>query len=314
MIETRGTDQDYRVVNYQGTDVCWLPELDGGGRRFGQDYLPVVGHLFGRAPRIFEFCAGPGFIGFSLLAAGFCDTLTLADVNPAAVAAMRETVRRNGLADRVSVHLSDGLADLPARERFDLVVSNPPHFAEPVGPSASLITDDPQWRLHRSFYAGIGKHLAPGGSVLLQENSEGSSPEDFIPMIEAAGLTYIRTLWYSGGGNATFFYVWAKAALTGLSIGDNAPPELSIDLADAAGAPVQVRAGTVLSLRVHNSTTRPVQPRMTDSAGTELWWLPLETTAPGQSRLLPRLTLRAGDYVISDAADGVPLSLVRATD
>ena len=35
---------------------------------------------------------------------------------------------RNGLQDRVRVYLSDGLNGIPSSEKWDLVVSNPPHF------------------------------------------------------------------------------------------------------------------------------------------------------------------------------------------
>jgi hypothetical protein len=44
----------YFSVRYGEIDVCWLPELEGGGRTFGQDYLPVVESLFGRVDRVFE--------------------------------------------------------------------------------------------------------------------------------------------------------------------------------------------------------------------------------------------------------------------
>jgi methylase of polypeptide subunit release factors len=135
---------DYRIERYCDIEVCWFPGLDGGGRSFGQDFLPVVRNLFGHVGRVFEFCAGPGFVGFSLLAHGLCDSLTVADINPRAVGALRQTVSRNGLEDRVHVFHSDGLAGIPAGERWDLVVGNPPHFAKPFFQSReSLITDDP---------------------------------------------------------------------------------------------------------------------------------------------------------------------------
>ena len=98
----------------------------------------------------------------------------LADVNPQAVAALRETVRLNGLEDRVTVYESDGLDDIPAQERWDLVVSNPPHFDEQGGPAPQPAAARSRLGLHRGFYAQVGEHLAPGGSLLIQENSEGS--------------------------------------------------------------------------------------------------------------------------------------------
>jgi hypothetical protein len=93
----------YQTVSYGSLAVCYTPELVGGGERYGQDYRAFVAQHLGPVHRVFEWCAGPGFIGFSLLAHGLCRSLCLADINPAAVAACRETVRRNGLADQVTV-------------------------------------------------------------------------------------------------------------------------------------------------------------------------------------------------------------------
>ena len=94
-----------------------------------------VGGAFWRsAPRgrrrCMEFCAGPAFIGFTLLGIGTCSDLVLAEVNPLSIAAARETARINGLEDRVVAYHSNGLDGLPSSERgrLDLVVSNPPHF------------------------------------------------------------------------------------------------------------------------------------------------------------------------------------------
>ncbi len=33
---------DYLAVSYGTVEVAWTPDLDGGGRGFGQDFLPVV--------------------------------------------------------------------------------------------------------------------------------------------------------------------------------------------------------------------------------------------------------------------------------
>src|SRR2546426_1421833 len=83
---------DYRIepAAIFGIVVFDRPDLDGGGVSFGQDYPRVLrGIGLGQCDRVFEFCAGPGYIGYSLLAHGFCKQLVLADVNPAAVQAAR---------------------------------------------------------------------------------------------------------------------------------------------------------------------------------------------------------------------------------
>ena len=67
-------------------------------------------------------------------------------------------------------------------------MSNPPHFDEASG---DLRSADGGWRIHRRFFAAVGGFLKPGGVVLLQENNAGSTPEDFRPLIEEAGLTIV---------------------------------------------------------------------------------------------------------------------------
>ena len=177
----------YREATYSGVRVSYKSHLDGGGSTFGQDFIPLLRERgMPKVQRAFEWCTGPGFIGFSLLAHGLTETLCLADVNPEAVAACRRTVARNGLERSVAVYLSDNLKDIPASEQWDLVVSNPPHFVDTS--FGQLRYHDPDWSVHRGFFAGIARHLKPSGVVVLQENNAGSTPDTFIPMIAEAGL------------------------------------------------------------------------------------------------------------------------------
>jgi Methyltransferase small domain len=169
-------------------------DLDGGGAGFGQDYIRVLRELgIPHVGRLYEWCAGPGYIGYSLLAHGFCDHLTLADINPVAVAAAKETAAFNGIESAVSIYLSKGLDEIPATEKWDLVVSNPPHFLDWKGPS-NLRSEDAGWEIHKAFYANVKRFMNPGGHTLIQENAQGSKDEDFIPMIRAGGGEYLKTL------------------------------------------------------------------------------------------------------------------------
>jgi methylase of polypeptide subunit release factors len=180
----------YREATYADVRVSYKRHLDGGGSTFGQDFLPLLRQRgMPKAQRAFEWCAGPGFIGFSLLAHGLCDTLCLADVNPEAVAACHRTVARNRLDGKVAVYLSNNLDGIPATEQWDLVVSNPPHFIDSgVG---QLRYHDPDWRVHRGFFAAVASHLKAGGVVVLQENNAGSTPATFGDMIAQAGLQLV---------------------------------------------------------------------------------------------------------------------------
>jgi 16S rRNA G1207 methylase RsmC len=181
----------HRCIRYGDIEVYSKDFLDGGGSGFGQDFIRLFrSREMPRQQRLFEWCAGPGFIGFSLLAHGFCETVCLADINPAAVRAARMTVRRNRLGNRASVYLSDNLRQIPPHERWDLVVSNPPHFNDDVLADEIRLYDR-DWRLHREFFGDVSRFLAPNGVIVLQENNQGSTMETFRPVIATAGFRIV---------------------------------------------------------------------------------------------------------------------------
>ena len=178
-----------------GIDVCFTEDLDGGGARYGQDIIGFVRSRIGRQDRTFEWCAGPGFIGFSLLGHGLTASLCLADINPAAVEACRETIRRNGLEGRVEVYLSDGLTAIPASERWNLVVGNPPHSGSadvrPEIKRPTVVYQDVGWAIHADFYASVGR--APDQSCERRDPGEPSLllGRDLPPMLTDNGLDLV---------------------------------------------------------------------------------------------------------------------------
>jgi predicted RNA methylase len=180
----------WRYARYPGISIIYKRNLDGGGTTFGQDFIPFLrSRGMPKQERVFEWCAGPGFIGLSLLAHGMGETLCLADINPAAVETCEQTIRRNKLEGRVAVYQSDNLKSIPPTEQWDLVVSNPPHYPD----RGDLRAYDPDWRIHREFFATVGAFLKPGGVIVLQENNQGSTVADFRSMIEESGLDIVFT-------------------------------------------------------------------------------------------------------------------------
>jgi SAM-dependent methyltransferase len=248
------TDGGYKFARYGDIRVAYRANLDGGGRGFGQSFVPVVRDLTGKVGRVYEFCAGPGFIGFSLLANGLCDSLCLSDINPEAVEAARATVRRNGLETRVAVYESDGLGQIPAEEKWDLVVSNPPHFRNSF--QDSIRHHDPDWDIHRRFYAGIARHLRPGGSVLLQENYAGSEDDEFDEMISCGRLRRIASFMHTDRRRKNFcdsyFFLWSRL------VNDSVELRNADSICYANGSPkeihMQLRAGTVQHLNIESFT------------------------------------------------------------
>lgn len=189
----------HKYVKYNNIEVVYKKNLHGGGMKFGQQFIPVVKERFGHVGCVFEFCAGPGFIGFSMLANRLCDKLTLADINPEAVDVCDKTIKKNGLESMATVYLSDCLDNIPETEKWDLVVGNPPHvFCKSEKEYKKDITlYDPNFNIHKKFYRDIHKFLKPTGSILLQEHIESTSIDDFKNMIEENGLKIIEVFNYT---------------------------------------------------------------------------------------------------------------------
>lgn len=204
-------------TDYNDIKVYWTYELDGGGSTFGNMFVPLF-HILNIPPceRLFEWCSGPGFIGFSLLSYGFCKTLCLADINPKAVKICEYTVKQNNLHDKVSVYHSDNLKNIPKSEKWDIIVSNPPHFDSPElwyklveevdhlkqnrefnslsVESTALKVYDKNWETHRIFFRDLKEHLNDNGVCILQENNFGSHSSYFCDMIKESGLKTVFVL------------------------------------------------------------------------------------------------------------------------
>jgi len=176
--------------------VFWDHSLNGGGMLFGPEYPAIIRELF--PDRVFdtclEWCSGPGFIGYNLLDHGICKNLVLNDIHQPALDMANKTMIHNKLQDNVQLYCSGKIDDIPKHIRFDLVVGNPPHYNRKWLNENSRIADDENWLIHKYFYNNITEYLTDDGIVLLQENGDGSKPEDFYDMIEKSNLKVTKVI------------------------------------------------------------------------------------------------------------------------
>ena len=208
---------EFKFITFKKIRVFYTDELDGGGTTFGQDYLPFIKRLSKKKfNRIYEWCAGPGFIGFSLLANGYCDSLCLSDIHPKAIEAIKKTIKYNKLENKVSVYKSDSLDNIPEKEQWDLVVGNPPHYKKKPtsytsnGVAANGLTED-QMRIvldlnletHKKFFKKVRNYLNKDGIVLLQENWFRVALDEFKEMIEENNFDFK----FSSPFSDKFFYL-----------------------------------------------------------------------------------------------------------
>lgn len=182
----------YPIIQYKNIEVNYLWRLNGGGIILAYEFVHIVSQKIGKVGHVFEYCAGPGFIGFSLLANNLCDRLTLSDVNPKAIEVINETIRMNNLQDRVTVYQSDCLDSIPESEQWDLVVGNPPWHLHSRN-NKNIRVHDSGGAVHAQFYQGITKFLKPNGSILFVEGAEYTTADQFKDMIEENGLKVVES-------------------------------------------------------------------------------------------------------------------------
>ena len=208
----------YLCKPYGDIDVIWTQHLDGGGWDFGQALVAFVEERIGPVDSMLEWCCGPGFIGFAALAGNVCRRLTLTDINEEALLVCRETVRENQLEEKVRLFTSDCFDDIPAQERWDVIVANPPvrggRYLDPrLGPSILYI--DEEWKAHRKFYRQVRDHLNPVGSVAMIESQKWSKPGEFREMAEKNGLEWLGDFPVGDGEYSHLYITWARMPVHG---------------------------------------------------------------------------------------------------
>jgi len=204
---------DYQIIQLDNLKLYHSPKFEGGGIFAKDTFIELLTN--GKTYKtIFEWCAGVGSIGFSLLDRGLCESLVLADISSDALALAEKTIFENNLQDHVKTYLIDKINDLPSTEVFDAVVANPPHFSKfsQVAPTVTKLNIlnlprftleaadgfrmgvDEDWLIHEEFYSNIARFCKNGCDIFLWENSHGSNISDFAKMIEEGGLEIIANI------------------------------------------------------------------------------------------------------------------------
>ena len=151
--------------------------------------------------KILDLCTGSGIIGIALKKMCFGAEVTLTDVSDEALAVAAENAELNK-AD-VKIIKSDMFGSLDPKEKFTLIVSNPPYIpAEEIENLDPEVKDhDPRLALdggedgldfYRIIASEAPKYLTAGGQVLLEI---GHDQGETVPaLLKAAGFRDIEVL------------------------------------------------------------------------------------------------------------------------
>lgn len=125
--------------------------------------------------------AGSGLYSVALLAAG-AGRVTALDINPASATQTAVNVMANGLDSTRLSCVTSPLEEYTPDERFDLVITNPPHlpydpsYAREDGLETALVARKGGRAVYDSVVERVDTLLAPGGTLLMAHSSLADIP------------------------------------------------------------------------------------------------------------------------------------------
>ena len=155
------------------------------------------------APAVLDLCTGSGCVAVAV-AAGLRDAqVTAADVSDDALAVAKGNAQAHGVEGRVTFAGGDLFEAVPAEDRFDLILANPPYVRDDewAGLPPDVRDHEPKLALlsgadgldhTRRLVAEAPARLNPGGSLMIEV--AGPQTPAVEELMRDAGLTDVRTV------------------------------------------------------------------------------------------------------------------------
>jgi len=177
--------------------------------------LPLAKKVVGKKPicNILDLGTGSGAIALAILAEIQDAVAIVSDISGDALDAAQQNAQMNGLQDRISTCRSNWFEAIDGS--FDLIVSNPPYIrsADIAALSREVKEYDPLLALdggadgldaYRAIAEGAGRHLADGGSVLLETGFD--QHEDVIEIFRGASFSCLSRMKDLGGNDRVLVF------------------------------------------------------------------------------------------------------------
>jgi release factor glutamine methyltransferase len=161
-------------------------------------------------PHILDIGTGSGCLAVAVAKYHKTAQVTAVDVSAAALAVAARNAGKHGVAERIRFLEGDLFAPVPAGERFDLILSNPPYI--PHGDIAGLAVGVREYEPHLALdggadgyavfdrlIAGAPERLKPGGYLIVEIGAP--QEESARQRIEAVGVYELGKTILDGSGH-----------------------------------------------------------------------------------------------------------------
>jgi release factor glutamine methyltransferase len=129
--------------------------------------------------RLLDLGTGTGCVALAILSASPSTTAVAVDLSARALEAVAANAERHGVARRLEARVGSWFEPLKPREKFDVIVSNPPYIVAEVIPTLAeeVKGHDPLLALdggtdgldaYREIVAGAPRWLKPGGALVVE--------------------------------------------------------------------------------------------------------------------------------------------------
>lgn len=155
--------------------------------------------------RVLDLCTGSGCIAVACAHAFPDARVDAIELSEPAAEVARRNVAEHGVADRVAVRVGDLYAPV-GRERYDLIVSNPPYVSDAEmaalpaeyrhEPALGLAAGADGLAVVRRILAGARRHLEPGGILVVEVGDSAERLAAAYPQAPFLWLDFER----GGGG------------------------------------------------------------------------------------------------------------------
>ncbi|WP_372490380.1 RsmD family RNA methyltransferase [Aeromicrobium wangtongii] len=179
-------------MTFAGLEV-WFDDRVLRPREWTQAQSDWAAELLDDAPagQVLELFAGVGHIGLAAVAANARE-LVMVDLNPVACDLARRNADAAGMGARVEIRQGRIDEVLGSRETFPVIIADPPWVPTagigefPEDPTIAIDGGEDGLALARIACEVVDRHLAPGGSAILQLGNIGQA-DQLDAHLEAAG-------------------------------------------------------------------------------------------------------------------------------